>query len=222
MYVWNETEAKRGPSEIASWLEHYVLNILGQGIKKLAIFRDNCSGQNKNINVVLCCLRHIHSNRFITIEHYYMVPGHSYIPCDRDFGNIERPLKNVEVYSVDNYIAIIKNARKTNPFTVIKMRRDSFLNFDALQVQVTKRGVNKAGFKDGKVFIFHENYKMGFQIKKVYETCEPVDVKLQKGRANVYNQESFFLPSIPLVSKYQKPVKLTPSRCERPHEVCPS
>lgn len=60
-YVWNETQVKRGSSEIISCLLHYVANIVSDSIRKFMIFSDNCSGQNKNLNVVLLYLRLIQS-----------------------------------------------------------------------------------------------------------------------------------------------------------------
>ena len=108
MYIWDETVGKRGSSEIASCLMHYIT----PQVDTLHIFSDNCSGQNKNINMVLTCLRNIHSGRFKKIEHSFMVPGHSYLPCDRDFGNIELYLKKREVYTSQTN----PNVQKVKPF----------------------------------------------------------------------------------------------------------
>lgn len=104
MFVWTENIAKRGSSEIASCLDYYIQHNIEPNIKKLVIFSDNCAGQNKNRNIVLSCLRNIHSGRFDFIKHYFLIPGHSYLPCDRDFGNIEQKIRHIPVYTPDHYI----------------------------------------------------------------------------------------------------------------------
>lgn len=48
-YIWNDVEARRGSSEIASCLYHYIDTILGKNVPKLVIFNNNFSDQNKNI-----------------------------------------------------------------------------------------------------------------------------------------------------------------------------
>jgi len=77
------------------------------------LFSDNCAGQNKNINVVLSLLRHIHEKRFFNITHNFLVPGHSYLPCDRQFGNIERVLsKQANIKTKGDYVQLIRTAVK--------------------------------------------------------------------------------------------------------------
>ncbi|KAK4317768.1 hypothetical protein Pmani_011166 [Petrolisthes manimaculis] len=44
LYVWNETIAKRGSSEIGSCLLHYIEHHVPSICKKLVIFSDNCGG----------------------------------------------------------------------------------------------------------------------------------------------------------------------------------
>ena len=99
MFVWPENLAKRGSNEVASCLYKYIDNCINQKIKELVIFSDNCAGQNKNFNLVLACLRLIQQGRFKKVTHIFMTAGHSYMPCDRDFGVISRELKNEEIYT---------------------------------------------------------------------------------------------------------------------------
>ena len=51
---------------------------------------DNSAGQNKNVNLILTYLRELHAGNITEIDHYYLVPCHSYMACDRAFGNIEK------------------------------------------------------------------------------------------------------------------------------------
>ena len=72
MYVWNESVAKRGSTGIGSCSMYYVNNVLGDDITQLIIFSDNCSGQNKNINLSLLLLRLVQSERFNAIQQYFL------------------------------------------------------------------------------------------------------------------------------------------------------
>ncbi|KAK3736691.1 hypothetical protein QZH41_011484 [Actinostola sp. cb2023] len=51
MYMWDETVAKRGSSEIASCLKHF-LTSHPSGAKSLVSYSDGCGSQNKNIVVI--------------------------------------------------------------------------------------------------------------------------------------------------------------------------
>ena len=214
MYLWNETQGKRGSAEIARCLQHYISNYLDLNVKYLKLFSDNCPGQNKNINMVLACLQQIHEGRFNKIEHFFMIPGHSYLPCDRDFGHIEKKIKEVEVFSQPNYATIIEASRRTNPFKVINMEREWFLDIEVLQTWITNRSRTGAIFSNGKVFIFDENYKQGFGIKATYNQLDVTNVKLQKGRLTTYNSHLFNLATIRPPIKYETPVKLTEMKLE--------
>ena len=139
MYLWNETQGKRGSIEIVNCVQHFLSHYVDSSVKSLKFFSDNCGGQNKNINMTLACLKHIHNGRFTKIEHFCMEPGHSYLPCDRDFGHIEKKLRAVEVFSQPNYHDIIKASRTNKPFQVISMERDWFFDVDILQHKITNR-----------------------------------------------------------------------------------
>ena len=74
------------------------------------MFCDNVGGQNKNIHIVLAALRLIHAKELFRIEFVFMVSGHSYIPCDRSFGNIEKRFHREADYlqSPDHYSELIE------------------------------------------------------------------------------------------------------------------
>ena len=92
MYVWIENTAKQVSVEIYSCMYKYLKDhLLNQPDypKTLKIFADNCGGQNKNNNICLALLMDIHKNIFERVELSYLVPGHSYNACDREFGHVE-------------------------------------------------------------------------------------------------------------------------------------
>lgn len=91
LYTWDEVTAGRGSIEIASCIKHWIASEYSKAdFGKLVVISDNCGGQNKNINMVFNYLHELHSRRLQFIDHFYMIPGHSYMACDRVFGNIEK------------------------------------------------------------------------------------------------------------------------------------
>lgn len=59
--VWDEVTGGRGPSEIASCIEKWIEEESEKGdFGKLIVFTDNCSGQNKNVIVILNYLNELH------------------------------------------------------------------------------------------------------------------------------------------------------------------
>lgn len=93
LFMWPETTAKRGSEEIASILLKYLSSIDTTDQKDLVIFTENCGGQNKNWQ----------SKIFRTIEHRFLISGHTYLPCDRDFALIEKHKKYLgQIYSPED------------------------------------------------------------------------------------------------------------------------
>ena len=89
MHTWHEGIASRGSNEIVSCLlKHLKENVTNTEAENLVLYSDSCGGQNRNIYMV-CSLLYIVSSAdfpFTQIDHKFMVPGHSYLPNDRDFG----------------------------------------------------------------------------------------------------------------------------------------
>jgi hypothetical protein len=220
MYLWNETTAKRGSIEICNCLMNYIEKQTPANRKTLILFSDNCGGQNKNINLVLSCLRKIHEGRFEEINHYFMVPGHSYLPCDRNFGHIEKKLRGVDVFSEDHYAKLILEARTTRPFNVIQMKRNDFKNYSDLQKYVTRR---KAKFKDAKVLIYRSAYKQGYEISNsfTFDRNSVDKVPLQKGKKKSYDNVAFDLSKITLELSYEGPILLSKEKCQDVKDLLP-
>ena len=216
MYVWNEAVAKRGSCEIGSCLMHFVEHFIPESVSKLAIFSDNCPGQNKNVNLTLQLLRFVHSQRFGLVKHYFLMPGHSFMPCDQDFGNLENFFQKQEIYTTDHYVELMREARQQNRFTVVEMTSDMFVDLLPLQSHCSKTQLAKAKFKEGRLFIYKADYKEGLRIHHTYfedkDNEVPQKVKLQKGRSRTYNPDIFDLSSVELPKKYPHGVALNPDK----------
>lgn len=62
----------------------------------------------------------------------FPVQGHSFLPCDRDFGSIKRLLRNVDrVYTPDQYNELILKASKVGRFSVHKVKTEGILSFES-------------------------------------------------------------------------------------------
>nr|CAI5848482.1 unnamed protein product [Callosobruchus analis] len=149
MYVWNESQGSRGPQEIGTCLLHYTKHFVTTS--KLIMYSDQCGGQNRNIKIALLCKYILETGQTTLhqIDHKFLVSGHSYMPCDQDFGVIEKNKRHYDnIYIPDDWTRVIKTARKKNPFKVIQLTEKDFISTDALEKTVTNR---KKSNEDGSI-----------------------------------------------------------------------
>lgn len=211
MYVWDESQAKRGSCEVASCIKNWVDEELSKDdFAHLMVFSDNCPGQNKNINLVLYYLRLLHARKLFRIEHVYLIPGHSYMACDRAFGNIERHLRRVpNLYTPDDYVFHIK-ASLSAGYRVVHMTQAMFLDFSVMKDHITERQAPGSTFKDARKLLIHLNYREGYAIKSDYTNDDNniTQVRLMK-RRGAWSREKFNLSTVPLPPLYDTPINLS-------------
>lgn len=131
-YVYHEGHAGKGANEVCSFLKHYIDQEAVQRYKKLLIFCDNCCGQNKNNTMLRFLMSLVELKKFEEIQIYFPIRGHSFMPCDRDFGLIRRQLnKHERFYTLDEYIKIISKA-SNNPqkFSIVEVTKDFIFDFN--------------------------------------------------------------------------------------------
>jgi hypothetical protein len=68
---------------------------------------------------------------FDEIDMKFLVSGHSYMPCDRDFGVIEKRRKVCRAMVPEELMEVVRLARRKKPFQVIQMKSDDFLDLAA-------------------------------------------------------------------------------------------
>lgn len=66
--MYDEIVAKKSQNEVISLIHYYFKHLLKPGIKKIYIFTDNCSAQNKN-NALFQYLNTIVKFKMFDIEH---------------------------------------------------------------------------------------------------------------------------------------------------------
>jgi hypothetical protein len=60
----------------------------------LNIISDNCRGQGKNWAITALERSLVTHNVFKAVENWFPQVGHTRLPCDRDFGRIEKYVRN--------------------------------------------------------------------------------------------------------------------------------
>jgi len=176
MFIWCEITAGRGSNDIASCILQYLKNV-NVSAKTLRVFSDNCSGQNKNFNILSLWQYLIADGSFEEIIHMFPVSGHTMMPCDRDFGDIERKLRKIKcVYTTSEYVEHIKASRAKNRFNVTEMTADKFVNINAVATAMTKRTITtdkqKIDFRQVSQFRFTKDKPQQVQVKLSHDDSE--------------------------------------------------
>jgi len=131
MFMYHEEEARKSPNEVCSLLLHYFENCIPVNTKNIILFSDGAAGQNKNHIVVRFLMNLCDRGKFETITHFFPVRGHSFLPCDRNFGSIQRLLRKTDrIYTPQQYAQLIIEASRCGRFSVHKVQTDEILNFN--------------------------------------------------------------------------------------------
>ena len=143
------------------------------------------------------------------IELAFLVPGHSYLPCDRKFGNISKKLaKSQTIASPASLIALIKGRSSgREAFNVTEMQREDIFNLDVFTETSTDQRVVKIrsqdkAFSNASLIVLKAGVPNGYLLKKTFEEPDEVskfiDVQLPKVTENLD------LGLIELEPKYQE------------------
>nr|CAH7728829.1 unnamed protein product [Callosobruchus chinensis] len=102
-YTWSELDYHKGSNEVASCVYHTLMNFE---------FSQRCGAQKKN-SILIGMLSHwllkLSPATIEQVEIFFPVVGHSYIPPDRRFGNIEKTIKRKpEITSPQQYIQVLQ------------------------------------------------------------------------------------------------------------------
>lgn len=142
MCLWHEGIAGRGGNEIASCLLNILNNINATNKKKIIIWSDNCASQNKNRMIVFLYVFLVAMGLYDSIEHKFLVSGHSFLQCDRDFALIEKRKKKCKPMVPDDWRDVIESSTHTGRFRAVNINKffniqaaaDSVLNTRSIQI----------------------------------------------------------------------------------------
>lgn len=156
MYMFDESIGKKGCIETISFLDHYIKNYLDKKVNKLHIFSDNCAGQNKNSAMVHYLMSLIKHGVMKDIVHHLPEPGHSFLPCDRNFARIEKKKRKKEIlYNPEEWYKLVESCGKN--FKVVRVSQEMIFDFKShLQPHFKKTSVvKKVPFSISKYKIFN-------------------------------------------------------------------
>jgi hypothetical protein len=112
-YMWDETMAKRGSSEIASFVFQ---NNISLGVKDEIIYdSDSCTGQQRNLPFSIMCLYSVNNLPIKQITHNYFERGHSQMEGDSVHAVIEKATKHSELYTPAEWMTAVANAKQSMP-----------------------------------------------------------------------------------------------------------
>ena len=122
-----------------------IARIHSPSVKTLTCYSDSCFGQNKNSQIICFWTHLMVQKRFSRIDHKYLVRGHTYLPNDRDFSQIEKRKSSARVYLPQDWEKVVRESCSSKPFSVQKMTRKKFLDMEPRTRYFTMRKKDHKG-----------------------------------------------------------------------------
>ncbi|CAG9768645.1 unnamed protein product [Ceutorhynchus assimilis] len=131
-FVWDETNGKRGSTEIATCLFRAIGQYVGKGVHTIELFCDGCYGQNKNsvvASMLLYSLAKYNTIKNITLK--FFETNHGQNEGDSAHSAIGYALAHSgDLFVPSQLYPVIRGARtQPKPYTVIPMSFGDFLDF---------------------------------------------------------------------------------------------
>lgn len=150
-FPWSEINGKKGGVEIGTILYHYLSKCIPPNVTEVSLFSDTCSGQNRNQYVAAILLWAVNTiDNINVIEHKFLESGHSHMEADSMHSSIEHAKKHTDVFSMNDWMNIFKNARakgtykvngkkvKKDRYQVKEFKYDEFLDLKSLAQEMIK------------------------------------------------------------------------------------
>lgn len=137
-YFWPEYEGNRGANEVSTCLYTYITKL--NNVEHLILYSDCCPGQNRN-SVVATMLRYIMmspENNVKIIDYKFLEPGHTHMECDNMHSTIERASEYAKIYIPEDWLNVIRLARKDKPYMVEVLDHSKFKDFKAMRGNTIK------------------------------------------------------------------------------------
>lgn len=170
--IWLEHEASKGTQEVGSCLRKYIMSIC-HPVKTLLLWSDSCGGQNRSIKLVVMLIHTLLNHPSLeTISLRFLESGHSFLPNDSDFGDVECKLKtNERIFTAEKYMEIMKDCRINNKFHVNRMSPNvDFYSVDNL----LKYTINRKKDSNKAKVSWMEAHEI------VMEKSNPLTIKMKK------------------------------------------
>nr|CAH7768380.1 unnamed protein product [Callosobruchus chinensis] len=163
-FLWHEGLSKRGASEISTCLYHQLKVLDAQGIEKVILFADGCTGQNKNSVVASMLLHSVCSLKNLKcISLSFFVSCHGQNEGDSAHSAITSAMnKAAEIMVPSQLIPVCRLARKKNPYSVHALATEDFLDFKSLATDLRLLSVRQDD--DGNTLDWTKMYE--FKVEK--------------------------------------------------------
>ena len=145
--VWLENEAGRGAQEIGSALTKHITTYVPKEVENLILWSGSCGGQNRNIRITIL-MQHLLQNHqtLQSISFKFRVPGHSFLPNDSEFGDVECAMKRQQrLYLPEDIIAVMRDCRRKNKFAVSRLSQNDFVTCRELENKLVNRKYDVTG-----------------------------------------------------------------------------
>jgi hypothetical protein len=128
--------------------------------------------------MMYCAL--VMTGMFDSIEHYYLVPGHTFLPSDRNFGATEKKIRTTDyVFTPEDWFRLMEKSRVKNHFHIIRMRTEDFKNFHSATTCLVRNKKSRSGMK----MPLQKTVVLRIESKnQVYCSTEPAILNFVRGR----------------------------------------
>ena len=184
-YVWDETDGRRGASEIGTSLCLY-LKSLPRNVKTVNLYSDSCMGQNKNQYVAALLLHSVSTSSHIEeINQKFLESGHTQMESDSIHSAVEFAKKSTSVYVPSQWDTVIAMARRRNPYQVIPLKYFDFIDskdvakqmFDNVKVDTTGKAIS---WRKLKWIQYRKAEPQSLFVKDYYNEEEFREVQIKK------------------------------------------
>ena len=128
-FIWNETIAKRGASEISNCLIKLIELYCTTDSMELVLFADNCPRQNKNQFIIQMMSLAVRKFKNIkSIQLVFLERGHTQNENNLIHSNIEKSKKGITIFHPFQWVTLVQGACKTRPYIVETTLRETVYN----------------------------------------------------------------------------------------------
>ncbi|KAK3925577.1 N-acetyl-gamma-glutamyl-phosphate reductase, partial [Frankliniella fusca] len=178
-YIWNETEGKKGSSEVASGVYNFIDKKQKEGTVEFVFYSDNPTSQNKNRYVFSMYL--LASTKYrVKITHRYLEVGHTQMEVDSMHAAIEKSVKKKEIFSIEEWYSYILDAKKNG-----KHRNDPAVKYTIEKVGETYENL------DFKPLAHFDPAKPGIVSIKYNYNSNPIEVNVKDKRGRPVNLTTY-------------------------------
>jgi hypothetical protein len=169
-YVFTERDANCKAEVYASCVHDYIVKRVEENseLKKIVIYSDNCTAQNKN-QVLANMLLAVAIQMSVVIEHHYLVVGHTHLSCDTFHSAVEAKTRNVDQHTVSDYIEAIQTALVGVPTAKVEVNHVDWSFFKSYQLEMLSsirpgRGVGAPTVQSVRAFRYNPEGKIEYKL----------------------------------------------------------